>query len=460
MIWLREGLNVVGAFYFVYLIVFAMFSLFSVAVGAYKLYKNDRMIRLKNKFTANDLPVSILVPAHNEAVTIVDSVKSLLAVDYQNYEIIVIDDGSQDDTAQKLIDAFKLKPVSRNVERVLACQPEQAIYANKVQGTAVTLVRKENGGKGDALNMGINVCKHPYFISVDADSKLYPDALTEIVRPVLEDDTVVAAGGMVLISQCMRKRENKPTDYRFPSNLLVSLQALEYNRSFLASRILLDTFNGNLIISGAFGLFKKSTVMNAGGYNTQTLGEDMDLVLRLHGYCRNNNIKYRMRYQPSAICLTQAPTTMHDLNGQRRRWHLGLLQSMLSHRRMMLNQKFGLVSFLSYLYYLFYELLAPFLELFGVITMALAYFAGMLNMGYMIAFLVLYALYGSIISLTAFSQHIYAQKIHMLPLEMLKAAFLSVLEFGFFRYVLVVVRVMAVFRYGKNKSTWGKIKRV
>ncbi|MCL2445887.1 MAG: glycosyltransferase [Oscillospiraceae bacterium] len=418
------------------------------------------MFRLKNRFTANDLPVSILVPAHNEAVTIVDSVNSLLAVDYRNYEIVVIDDGSQDDTAQKLIDAFKLKSMHRYVERVLTCQPEQAIYKNVVQGVAITLVCKENGGKGDALNMGINVCKHPYFISVDADSKLHKDALTEIVRPVLEDDTVVAVGGMVLISQCLHMQNDEQVNYRFPSNLLVGLQALEYNRSFLASRIFLDTFNGNLIISGAFGLFKKTTVMNAGGYNTKTLGEDMDLVLRLHGYCRNNNIKYRMRYQSSAVCLTQAPTTMRDLSGQRRRWHLGLLQSMFSHRRMLMNKKFGLVSFLSYMYYLAYELMAPFFELFGVVTMVLAYFAGMLNFGYMIAFLVLYALYGSIISLTAFSQHIYVQKIHMLPWQMFKAMLLSVMEFGFFRYVLVLVRIMAVFRYGKNKSTWGKIKRV
>jgi len=460
MVWLYEGLRFVGAFYIIYLVVFALFSLLSVAVGAYKLYANDRMIRLKNNFNCNDLPVSILVPAHNEAVTIVDSVNSLLAVDYRNYEVIVIDDGSQDDTSQQLIDAFKLEAVKRDIERVLSCRPAQAIYENVVQGVAVTLVRKENGGKGDALNMGVNVCKHPYFISVDADSKLHHNALKEIVRPVLEDDSVVAVGGMVLISQCVRMKNNRPVDYRFPANLLVSLQALEYNRSFLASRILMDTFNGNLIISGAFGLFKKSTVINAGGYSTHTLGEDMELVLKLHGYCRNNDIKYRMRYQPSAICLTQAPTTMRDLSGQRRRWHLGLLQSMFSHRRMLLNKKFGLVSFFSYLYYLAYELMAPFIELFGIVTIGLAYVAGMLNLGYMIAFLMLYALYGSIISLTAFSQHIYAQKIQMLPLEMLKAMLLSVVEFGFFRYVLVVVRIVSVFRYGKNKSTWGKIKRV
>ncbi|MCL2194824.1 MAG: glycosyltransferase family 2 protein [Oscillospiraceae bacterium] len=464
MAWVREGLYFVGVFYMIYLVLFATFALLSVAVGAYKLYANDRMNRLKNKFSCNDLPVSILVPAYNEAVTIVDSVKSLLALDYCNYEIIVVDDGSDDGTAQTLIDAFDLLPVYREIEFVLACRPQEAVFDNVVQGVQVTLVRKQNGGKGDALNMGINLCRHAYFIGVDADSKLQANALTEIVRPVLEDDSVVAAGGMVLVAQCVNDSEEEgdemQADYRFPPNLLVSLQALEYNRSFLASRILMDTFNGNLIISGAFGLFKKSTVVNAGGYCTDTLGEDMELVLKLHGYCRNNDIKYRMRYQPSAICLTQAPTTMRDLRGQRRRWHLGLLQSMFSHRRMLFNKKFGLVGFFSYLYYFSYELLAPFVELFGLVTILLAFFAGMLNMGYMLAFFVLYGIYGSLISLTAFSQHIYAQNIRVKPMEMLKALLLCVLEFGFFRYVLVVVRILAVFGYGKNKGTWGKIKRV
>jgi len=456
---LREGLYFVGVFYIIYLIVFAAFSLFSVLVGAYKLYVNERMIRLKNKFNYEDLPLSILVPAYNESVTIVESVKSLLALNYQNYEIIVIDDGSEDNTSQKLIDEFGMKKVSRCVKGVLACQPEQMVYESTVEKVQVTLISKKNGGKGDALNMGINACKYPYFISVDADSKLQTDALKEIVQPVLEDNTTIAAGGMILISQCVQTQDNKAVSYRLPSNLLVCMQAVEYNRSFLASRLLMDTFNGNLIISGAFGLFKKSTVVAAGGYSAETLGEDMELVLKLHGYCRNNNVKYRMRYQPSAVCLTQAPTTFRDLNGQRRRWHLGLFQSMFAHRRMMFNKKFGLVSFFSYLYYLIYELLAPFVELFGFLTILLASFIGVLNLGYMIAFFCLYALYGTIISLTAFSQHIYAQKIQASPLEMLKALCLCMLEFGFFRYILVVVRIIAFFRYGKNKTTWGKIKR-
>jgi len=458
---LRGFLYFVSIFYIAYLIVFAAFSFMAVVIGSYRLYIMDIMIRYKNKLSHEDLPVSVILPAYNEDVTVVDSVNSLLALDYQLYEIIVVDDGSKDETAQKLIDAFDMKAVpNRFIGRELACQPETAVYEKKINGVGVTLISKVNGGKGDALNMGINASRHPYFVCMDADSKLLKNSLKELVEPVFEDDTIIAVGGMIAISQCVRTENGKAISYQLPSNLLVCMQAVEYNRSFLASRILMDSFNGNLIISGAFGLFKKSTVVAAGGYSNDSLGEDMELVVRLHGYCRNNNMDYRMRYQPSAVCMTQAPERFQDLKGQRRRWHIGLLQSMFIHRRVMLNLRFGLVSFFSYLYYLLYELISPIIELFGIGTIVLAYYLDILNLQYMIVFLAIYALFGTITSLSTFSQQIYIQKLKISFLDMLKVLSLCVLEFVFFRYVLVVVRVMALLGYGKSKKVWGEIKRV
>jgi len=457
---LRGFLYVVSIFYISYLTIFVIFSFFSVAIGAYRLYVKDRMLRLNNKLNHGDLPISVIVPAYNESVIIVDSINALLMLDYQLYEIVIIDDGSEDDTAQKLIDEFDLKFIHRPIHRELECQPEEAVYEAVINGISVTLIRKKNGGKGDALNMGINACRYPYFICTDADSKLQKNSLTEIIEPIFEDDTIVAVGGMIFISQCVITENGNAVDYRLPPNLLVCMQAVEYSRSFLASRLLMDSFNGNLIISGAFGLFKKSTVVAAGGYRSDNLGEDMELVLKLHVYCRNNNIRYRIGYQPNAICMTQAPTRFRDLKTQRRRWHIGLLQSMFTHRRVMFNLKFGLVSFFSYFYYLAYELMAPIVELFGIATIILALFLDVLNMEYMIVFMVVYAIYGTIISLSAFSQHLYTQRFRLSPFDMLKVLFLCILEFGIFRYVLAIVRLMAFFRYGKNKSTWGKIKRV
>jgi len=460
IIFLRGFLYYVSAFYISYLTVFVIFSFVSIAVGAYKLYIKDRMIRLNNRLNHDDLPVSVIVPAHNESVTIIGSIKSLLALDYHLYEIVIVDDGSVDDTAQKLIDEFDMKLIHRPIHRELECQPEEAIYENVVDGVSLTLIRKKNGGKGDALNMGINASRYPYFICMDADSKLQVNSLTEITEPVFVDDTVVAVGGMILISQCIRMKNGKAVSYRLPPNLLVCLQAVEYSRTFLASRILMDAFNGNLIISGAFGLFKKSTVVAAGGYSPDNLGEDMELIVKLHVYCRNNAIKYRIGYQPNAICMTQAPTRFRDLRTQRRRWHIGLLQSMLTHRRVMFNLKFGLVSFFSYLYYLLYELMSPIIELFGIAMIILALFLDVLNLEYMVVFLIVYAIYGTIISLSAFSQHLYTQRFKISPTDMLKVFLLCVIEFGFFRYVIAIVRLIAFFRYRKNKSTWGKIKRV
>jgi len=461
MDFLRETFYYISIFYIAYLVLFATFSFSAVLVGAYRLHTGSRRDRLKNKLHYNDLPVSVLIPAHNEAVTVVSSVKSLLNLDYNLYEIIVIDDGSEDDTSQKLIDEFDMKLVNRPINRELECKPEEAIYENMVNGISLTLIRKENGGKGDALNMGINASRHQYFLCMDADSKLQRDSLKEIVGPIFEDDTIIAVGGMLLISQCAQAENDKVVRYSLPSNFLVCMQAVEYHRSFLASRTLMDSFNGNLIISGAFGLFEKSKVVGAGGYSSDNLGEDMELVLKLHGYCNNNGIKYRMRYQPSAICLTQAPESFIDLSKQRRRWHIGLFQSMLVHRRIIFNLRFGLVSLFSYLYYLMYELLSPVIEVFGIVTVLVAsLYLDVLNVGFMITFFIIYAIFGTIVSMNAFSQQIYVQKIRVSFKDMIKTLILCVVEFVFFRYILVVVRFVAFLRYGKNKDTWGKIKRV
>ena len=206
---LRSLFYFIGIFYITYLVIYAVFAFLTVSLGAHRMYSNDRMQRLKNRLNHYDVPVSVIVPAYNESVTIVESIRSLLALDYRQYEIIVVDDGSIDNMAQIIIDEFDLKPANRPINHMLECQAEEAAYETVVDNVRLTLVRKKNGGKGDALNMGINACRHPYFICMDADSKLQKDSLTEIVQPVLEDDSVVAVGGMILISQCVSTKDGK-----------------------------------------------------------------------------------------------------------------------------------------------------------------------------------------------------------------------------------------------------------
>lgn len=336
----------VEGFFILYMIGYASFLFLSVAVGSSDLYAGKRRVLLRNELS-NDyyVPVSILVPAHNEGVTIQATIRSLLALDYKLYEIIVVDDGSSDNTVQILRDAFRLQPIDRPIQRRVACRPAQAVYESRAWKVPITLITKENGGKADALNMGINVAAYPYFVCIDADSVLQCDSLEKIVRPLLENAQVVAVGGAVRPCNGAEIETGRIIRYSMPKKLLACMQVLEYDRSFLASRILFDKFNGNIIISGAFGLFQKELVIQTGGYDPSTMGEDMELVVKLHVFCREHGLPYLIRYAADAICWTQVPEHLRDLCRQRRRWHIGLFQTMMKHRRILANLKYGAVSF-------------------------------------------------------------------------------------------------------------------
>ena len=460
-------LRVVEAFFLLYLLLYASYLFLSVAMGAWRLYRLDRMRTIKNELKHDFyFPVSILVPAHNEEVTILDNVKSLLELDYQLYEVIVIDDGSSDNTSRVLIDHFHLKEVSRPIRMSIPCKPVRAVYEAPDSRVRLTLLRKENGGKGDALNAGINASQYPYFLCIDADSVLQWDSLERIVQPVMEDDHVVAVGGLIRVAQCIQFNPegeggaHRKLSYHLPWNFLTSMQVMEYDRSFLASRILLDGFNGNLIISGAFGLFKKSVVIAAGGYATDVLGEDMELVAKLHAYCRNNLERYSIRYEPNAVCWSQAPSTLPDLFKQRRRWHIGLFQCITRYRFMFLKSRFGLVGTASYLYYLLYELYSPIIEVIGLAGTAVAALAGLLNAKFMLQFYLLFAVYSAILTVTAFFQRIYTQNIHISRQDVFRACIMCLIENIFFRFVFDFIRLNAFIGYRKNKGTWGTIKRV
>lgn len=450
----------VGYFFIAYLIGYSTFLFLSVIVGSLDLYKHHRQERFKSILPSDYyVPISIIVPAYNEEITVVDTVRSLLTLEYRAYEIIVVDDGSKDRTSEVLAKAFDMHLVHRPIRRQVDCQREEFIYETRAQKVPLTLIRKKNGGKADTLNMGINAANFPYFICMDADSVLQYDSLRRIVQPVLADGNVVAVGGIVRISNDVELENGRVKRYRLPRNILAFMQVLEYDRSFLASRILFDRFNGSLIISGAFGLFKKSTVIAVGGYDRKTLGEDMELVVKLHEYCTSNSIPYSIRYASDAICWTQAPERLRDLCKQRRRWHLGLFQSMYKHRTMFSNHRFGAVSFVSYLYFLIYELLSPFIEIFGVCTMALAWWFDLINVPFMVLFFLIYAVFGAILTLTAFFSRIYTADLTVSFGDGVRAACLCLFELVFLRFILAWVRCTAFVGYKKKKLNWGRIER-
>lgn len=456
----KNMLDWVNVLFIIYMIGYSTFLFLAVVTGSSELYKKRQQEKLKNTLLQDYyIPVSIVVPGYNEEVTVVETVRSLLALEYKSYEIIVVDDGSKDTTSQKLIEAFHMSPIRRPIHRKIPCQPEEFVYETTSQKVPLTLIRKKNGGKADALNMGINACRYPYFICMDADSVLQYDSLSKIVRPTIEQENVVAVGGVVRSCNSATLEKGRVVDYQLPNNILACMQVLEYDRSFLASRILFDKFNGSLIISGAFGLFKKDVVIAAGGYDHSTMGEDMELVVKLHEYCVTNNIPYTIKYATDAICWTQVPERLQDLRKQRKRWHLGLFQSMWKHKIMLANPKFGPVSLISYFYFLIYELLSPFIEIFGVFTMILAFLVDLINVPFMILFFLIYALYNCVLTLTAFFARIQTIDLKISFDDVMKAVLLCFFEVCVLRFIMAFVRATAFIGYKKKKLNWGRIER-
>lgn len=349
--------------------------------------------------------------------------------------------------------------IRRPIQRKLKCAPVEAVYETRDYKVPITLIRKKNGGKGDALNMGINAAQYPYFLSMDADSVLQRDSLKKIVRPVLEEDGVIAVGGAVRPCNDAKLENGQVVQYHMPRKLLPCMQVLEYDRSFLAARILFDKFNGSIIISGAFGLFKKNLVIDAGGYDSKTVGEDMELVVKLHVFCREHEIPYSIRYATDAVCWTQAPEKLSDLCRQRKRWHIGLYQSMIKHHSVFLNTKYGLISYISYFYFLIYELLSPYIEVLGTLFMVLASALDMLNVPFMVMYLGIYIAYASILSLTAFFARVHTIDLKLSMMDALKAIALCAIEVSGLRFILAWVRMTALFGYRKKKTQWGKIER-
>ena len=451
---------VVGGFFVLYLIGYATFLFLSVSVGASILNQRKREARYRSHIAQDCyVPVTIIVPAHNEGVTIVESVRSLMSLDYKLYEVIVVDDGSTDDTAEKVIEAFGLELVNKPIRLVLETQPVKEVWMGWVGNLSLMLVRKENGGKSDALNVGINASRFPYFICIDADSMLQRDSLREIVEPVIEDDTVVAVGGLVRPANGIKMENGRVQSYSLPRKIVPAMQVLEYDRSFLSARILLDQFNGNLIISGAFGLFRKDLVIAMGGYDANTVGEDMELVTRMHVFCRGNEIPYRIRYAPDAICWSQAPETLRDLIKQRRRWHTGLYESMTKHGKLFANLRYGPVAVLSYTYFLIYELFQPAIELFGLVTVAIAFAFNFINVPFMIMFFFIYALYGAVMSLTAFFSRVQTRDLKLTPMDVVRALILALFEVSVLRFILAVTRMLALVGYRKHGRRWETVQR-
>ena len=401
LLWLLDFFNALVLVYFVALNgVYLLTSLFAFA--ALRRYAR----RLKS-FDVEDLigsgaalPITLVAPAYNEEATCVEATRSLLALHYPECEIIVVNDGSRDATLQRLTETFDLVPATRMRTADLPSAPIRGIYRSRLHRN-LTVIDKENGGKADTLNAGLAYCRTPLFCAMDADSLLEPDALIRVVRPFLEDARTVAVGGIIRIVNGCTVTNGVVTRVALPTDLLARFQVLEYLRAFLSGRMGWAALDATLIISGAFGLFRRSIVVDVGGFATDTVGEDMELVVRLHRHCRERKIPYRITFIPDPVAWTECPESLRVLGRQRDRWQRGLSEVLTRHRRMLFNPRYGRVGMLAYPYFFFLEMLGPVIEVAGYITFALALILHRANGPYVLAFLLVAFVLGMSLSLAA-----------------------------------------------------------
>ena len=326
--------------------------------------------------------ISIIAPAYNEGLTIIENIRSLLSLNYENYEVIVVNDGSKDDTVQKLIDTFDMVRVPVPKDPNWRSKPVRAVYKPKSEGLRrLILIDKANGGKSDALNAGMSFSRSKYVGCIDVDCLLHPDALLHVVKSFIQPSQkrVIAVGGVIRVANSCTIEEGTLKEIRLPKNWLAKFQLLEYTRSFLIGRMAWGRIDSLLIISGAFGFFDREVAIAAGGYDTGTVGEDMEIVFRMRRYMENQNKPYTVSYIPDPLCWTEVPEDLKIFINQRDRWARGNLETLVTHREMFFNPRFGRLGLLSYPYWLFYEWLTPLLEFFGFISVIIFYLLGILN---------------------------------------------------------------------------------
>lgn len=404
-------------------------------------------------------PVSILIPSYNEARIILRTVQSALCVNYPFFEVIIINDGSTDDTLDVLVDSFRLKKIDRAYRSLLKTSAVRGFYYNP-EIPNLLVIDKEKGGKADSLNCGINVSRSPYFCTVDADSVLEENALIKLMTPVVESTVpVVASGGVVRAINGVELKDGGIEKIDLPRNGLAMFQIVEYLRAFLFGRVGLDAMNGILILSGAFSLFRKAIVIEAGGYRVKNVTEDMELILRLHKHSIDRKHNYKIKFISDPVCWTEVPEHLRMLGRQRRRWHLGLMQSIFQYRGMLFNPKYGKLGFVVMPYYLLIELLSPVVEVLGYIVVILSYLFGMLSVEFLLLFITLAIFYGVFLSTASIFLEEVTYRRYPRWRHLARLLVYGVLENFGYRQINSVWRVQAFLKYLLGMRKWEYVEK-
>ena len=430
------------------------------AFGIRKYLQTAEQHEAESVFSALDIPISVVVPAYNESASIITSVKAMLQLEYPQYELIVVNDGSTDDTLEKLKDEFGMREFPEAYRARVKSSEVRGIYrSTRIRNLRV--VDKVNGGsKADASNAGINACRYPLVCVVDADSVLQPDSLRRVVRPYLEDPTTVAVGGTVRIANGCTVKQGFLEKVGLPRNFLALVQVVEYLRAFLFGRMGWSPINGLLIISGAFGLFHKETLVEAGGFNPDAVGEDMELVLRLHRLMKARKKPYRITFVPDPVCWTDAPENLHDLKGQRVRWQHGLGQALVLNKSLIGDRNGGAVSWVAIPFYLIFELFGPIIEVLGYVLMVVFAWMGWLSWPEAGIFIGLALGLGILLSTSAIMLE--ELSFHMYPKfrQLALLYFIAIVENFGFRQLTAIWRFQGLLRWWRGgKHEWEAITR-
>lgn len=402
-------------------------------------------------------PVSVIVPAYNEEVTIVESARSLLALQYPLYEVVIVNDGSKDDTLEILIDEFDLYESDQPIRLQIETAQIKGTYVSPSR--RLTVVDKENGRRADALNAGLLAASYPFVCCTDADVIMEEDALLRVARPMIESDEVAAVGGIIRIANGCEVDNGRIVAVRASNNPLPDFQVIEYLRAFVASRTAWSKLNCLLIVSGAFGFFRRNDVIKAGGFAHDSLAEDMDMTTRLHRTLKDEGRKYRIEFVPDPVLWTEAPNTIRMLHKQRDRWHRGLIETLIKYRRMMFNPRYGTVGLLAMPYYLLFEFLGPIIELLGYLAFSTGLLLGVLTLKFALLFLLVSVGLGIFLSIAALFMEELRFRRYSRWTDLGKLSVYAVLENFGYRQMNTVWRVMAIGSYLRKNTEWGEMER-
>ncbi len=404
-------------------------------------------------------PISVIVPAFNEVLTVVESVRSLLALNYPQFEVVVVNDGSTDATLDELRREFGLVAAPISHDQPVPTRPVRGVYRSITAGDIVVIDKVNGGCKADAANAGINAAQYPLVCVIDADSLLDEQALVRAVLPFIEHQETIAVGGIVRIANGCLVDGGRVVEARLPKAWLARFQVVEYLRAFLAGRVAHSALNTLLIISGGFGVFRRDLLLEVGGFATDTVGEDMEIVTRLHRFCRDHKRPYRIAFLPDPICWTEAPETARALAQQRNRWHRGTLETLARHRAMAGNTRYGRVGWLALPYYAVFEAVGPVVEGLGYVVTVIGLYFGLINWEIARLMFLAAVLYGTLISVGAVLLEEVTFRRYRRVRDLLWMLAFGVLENFGYRQLTTWWRIRGWFDFLRNKGGWEPMPR-